>query len=107
MAIQTNPEKYCHLFPEVNLIQDPALREGVIDIWMDLAAETSWERFEDIPKNLTAEKHMTLVGHIQGVTRMAIAMADIAEDLHGIDVDREVFVLIGTPHGQMVRRLCL
>ena len=64
MAIQTNAEAFRQLFPEVDLIQDAALRQGVIDIWMELAAETSWERFEDIPKNLTFEKHMTLIGHI-------------------------------------------
>ena len=55
----------------------------MIDIWLDLAGETAWERFEDIPKNLKEEKHMTLIGHLQGVTQMALAMSDIAERLHG------------------------
>lgn len=68
------------------------MREGVIDIWLDLARETDWERFEDIPKNLKEEKHMTLIGHVQGVTRMALAMADIAKRLHGIQVDRDLLI---------------
>ena len=92
MAIQTNAEEIRALFPEVELIQDPALRDGVVDIWLDLAQETAWERFEDIPKNLKEEKHMTLVGHIQGVTQMALAMADIAESLHGVEVDRDLLI---------------
>ncbi|MEE9240462.1 MAG: HD domain-containing protein [bacterium] len=92
MAIQTNAEEFRRMFPEVDLIQDADMRRGVIDIWMDLAAETSWERFEDIPKNLTSEKHMTLVGHIRGVTKMAIAMADVAEELHGVAVDRDLLI---------------
>ena len=92
MAIQTNAEEIRTLFPEVERIQDPALRDGVVDIWLDLAAETAWERFEDIPKNLKEEKHMTLVGHIQGVTKMALAMADIAESLHGVEVDRDLLI---------------
>lgn len=92
MAIQTNAEEIRALFPEVEQIEDPDLREGVIDIWLDLAAETAWERFEDIPKNLKEEKHMTLIGHVQGVTRMALAMADIAKRLHGIQVDRDLLI---------------
>ena len=92
MAIQTNADEIRALFPELEQIQDPELRDGVIDIWLDLAAETAWERFEDIPKNLKEEKHTTLVGHIQGVTQMALAMADIAESLHGVEVDRDLLI---------------
>ncbi len=92
MAIQTNADEIRALFPEVAQIQDPALRDGVVDIWLDLAQETAWERFEDIPKNLKEEKHMTLIGHIQGVTKMALAMAGIAESLHGVEVDRDLLI---------------
>ncbi len=92
MAIQTNADEIRALFPEVELIEDPDLREGVVDIWLDLARETDWERFEDIPKNLKEEKHMTLIGHVLGVTRMALAMADIAKRLHGIQVDRDLLI---------------
>jgi len=92
MATRTNAEEFRQLFPEVDLIQDAALRQGVIDIWMELAAETSWERFEDIPKNLTSEKHMTLIGHISGVTKQAISMADISEKVHGVTVDRDLLI---------------
>ena len=92
MAIQTNADEIRALFPEVNQIEDPDLREGVIDIWLDLARETAWERFGDIPKNLKEEKHMTLIGHVQGVTQMALAMADIAERLHGIQVEHDLLI---------------
>ncbi|MYA96016.1 MAG: HD domain-containing protein [Nitrospinae bacterium] len=92
MAIQTNAEEIRALFPELEQIEDLALRDGVVDIWLDLAAETAWERFEDIPKNLKDEKHMTLIGHVQGVTQMALAMADIAKRLHGIQVDRDLLI---------------
>lgn len=92
MAIQTNADEIRALFPEVEQIHDPDLRDGVVDIWLDLAQETAWERFEDIPKNLKEEKHMTLIGHIQGVTKMALAMAGIAESLHGVEVDRDLLI---------------
>ena len=92
MAIQTNADEIRALFPELNQIQDPELRDGVVDIWLDLAAETTWERFEDIPKNLKDEKHMTLIGHVQGVTSIAVAMADLVEKLHGVEVDRDLLI---------------
>ena len=92
MAIQTTANEIRALFPEVEQIQDPDLRAGVIDIWLDLARETAWERFEDIPKNLKEEKHMTLIGHVQGVTQMALALADIATRLHGVEVDRDLLI---------------
>ena len=72
MAIQTSEAGIRALFPEVERIDDPALRRAVIDIWLELAGETAWERFEDIPKNLKEEKHMTLIGHVQGVTKTAV-----------------------------------
>ncbi len=92
MAIQTTADEIRALYPEVEQIQDSDLRDGVIDIWLELARETAWERFEDIPKNLKEEKHMTLIGHVQGVTQMALAMADIAERLHGVAIDRDLLI---------------
>ncbi len=92
MAIRTSAEEIRALFPELDQIEDPALCQGVVDIWLDLAAETVWERFEDMPKNLKEEKHMTLIGHIQGVTKTAVAMADVVEKLHGVEIDRDLLI---------------
>ena len=90
MAIDISADKFRKIFPEVDQIGDEKLREGVIEIWLDLFAETTWERFEDIPKNVDLEKHETLISHIQGVTRISIALADIAKDLHGLSVDLDL-----------------
>ncbi|MAE05350.1 MAG: hypothetical protein CMH76_03345 [Nitrospinae bacterium] len=92
MAIQIDAEGIRKIFPEVDQIQDKTLREGVVEIWLELADETAWERFEDIPKNLTLEKHEPLIGHIQGVTRMALALAEVAEKIHGITVDGDLLI---------------
>ncbi len=92
MAVQIDAEGIRRLFPEVDEIKDAPLRQGVIGIWIDLAAETPWERFEDIPKNLGLEKHMSLLAHIRGVTRMALAMADVAQEIQGIAVDRDLLI---------------
>lgn len=92
MAIRLSADQVRAAFPEVDQIQDPRLRQGVIDIWLEVAAQSAWDRLEDIPKNLNEEKHMPLVGHVQGVTRMAMAMARIAEDLHGVRVDQDLLI---------------
>jgi hypothetical protein len=76
----------------VDQIADTKSREGVIKIWLELAAKTARERFEDIPKNLNLEKHETLDGHIQGVTRISLTLSDITKYIHGLSVDRDLLI---------------
>ena len=92
MPVPIGTQELQKLFPEINQIQDPTLRKGVTDIWLDVASTCPWNRFEDIPKNYEAERHRTLVGHVRGVTCMAIAMAEIAESQHGTSCDRDMLV---------------
>ena len=89
MPVQIDEDGIRRLFPEIDQIQDSKLRQGVIDIWLEIAAECNWDRFEDIPKNLDAEKYRRLIDHIRGVTKMATALADIAENEHGTKCNRD------------------
>ena len=82
MSVAIDAQGIQDLFPEIAEIQDSRLKQGVIDIWLEVAAEIAWSDFNEIPKNLGGEKHRSLVGHIRGVTKMALAMADIAVDPH-------------------------
>lgn len=77
------------LFPEIDDIQDAALRQGVVDIWLEIAQECNWSRMEDIPKNLGSEKYRRLVDHVRGVTRMAMALAEIGEREHKVAYNRD------------------
>ncbi|MCC7426850.1 MAG: HD domain-containing protein [Alphaproteobacteria bacterium] len=86
------------IFPEVDQITDAKLRQGVIDIWIEVAAEMAWDKLEDIPKNLDVEKYRRLVDHIRGVTRMALALADVAQREHGTKVDRDMLIAVGLLH---------
>lgn len=92
MAIHASADEIRALLPEVEQIEDADLRRGVVDIWLEVAAETAWERFEDIPKNLKEEKHMTLIGHVRGVTQVALAAADVVQNRHGVAVDRDLLI---------------
>jgi len=80
------------LLPEISEIKDPKLRQGVIDIWRDIAAATLWKRFEDIPKNLKAENYRPLISHIRGVTQMAVSLAEIAEKYQDRSYDRDLLI---------------
>ncbi|WP_210495669.1 HD domain-containing protein [Microvirga antarctica] len=80
------------IFPEISEIRNDRLRDGVVGIWQDVAAEMAWSELRAIPKNNTTEKHRSLVGHVRGVTQMAIGICEVAERLHGRSYDRDLLV---------------
>ena len=86
------------LFPEVAEIQDSKMRQGVVDIWREIAAEMAWNRFEDIPKNIKAERYRSLTVHIRSVTRMALSLAEIAKEDQGRSYDRDLLIAICLLH---------
>ncbi len=92
MAVAIDAEGIRALFPEVDRIEDAALRQGVIDIWLDIAAQCDWDDFAEIPKNLGSEAGRGLLGHIQGVTKMAISLAEIAQAQHGTPCDMDMLI---------------
>lgn len=92
MAQTLEPADVEEIFPEVLDIADPTLRSGVVEIWREIAAEMAWSDVRIIPKNNTAERHRSLVGHIRGVTQMAVRICEVAKSLHGRDYDRDLLI---------------
>jgi putative nucleotidyltransferase with HDIG domain len=92
MAVTIDEAGVRRLFPEVDGIEDTTLRQGVLAIWIEVAAECAWERLEHAPKSLMAERFRTLVEHVRGVTRMALAMADVAEQQQGVRCNRDLLL---------------
>jgi HD superfamily phosphohydrolase YqeK len=92
MAVKIDEAGLVELFPEINEIKDAKLRKGVVDIWLEIAQECPWERFEDVPKNLDYERYRRLTDHIRGVTRMAIALAEIGTKEHGVEYNRDYLI---------------
>jgi HD superfamily phosphohydrolase YqeK len=80
------------LMPEVGEIADPELRAKVEAIWIEIAAEMAWADLRDVPKNLKAERDRSLIEHVRGVTRMALALCDVAKDQHGKPYDRDLLL---------------
>jgi putative nucleotidyltransferase with HDIG domain len=69
------------LFPEINKIKNSKLRQGVINAWRLAAQKGRWQRLDQIPFTLIARTNKTLVDHTKNVTRMAMAIAMVRQDL--------------------------
>ena len=80
------------ILPEIDTIEDSALRSAVIDIWTEIAAEMPWNDLHDVPKNIKSEASRRLIDHVRGVTQMAVAICEIAERLHRKAYDRDLLV---------------
>ncbi|MGG5811125.1 HD domain-containing protein [Falsiroseomonas sp. CW058] len=98
MPINIDEAGLVTIFPEIEGIRDPALRRGVVAIWLEIAQECAWSRLEDIPKNLEAEKGRRLVDHVRGVTRIALSMAETAKDHSGTEYDRDALIAMCLLH---------
>jgi 23S rRNA maturation-related 3'-5' exoribonuclease YhaM len=89
--------------PEVDEIQDPELREKVVEVHALALSETEYERIEDIPPcgvpGSPPMKRGTQADHYRGVARIAIGMADELERVMGaLGIDRDVLVAAALCH---------
>jgi putative nucleotidyltransferase with HDIG domain len=98
MPINIDEAGLLAIFPEIAEITEPALRRGVVAIWLEIAAECAWSRLEDIPKNMEAERNRRLVDHVRGVTRMALALAETARAHSGTAYDRDLLIAMCLLH---------
>ena len=83
------------LFPELEEIEDRALAEKVVEIWVETWKASPWERIEDAPKNPeTVDLRHKLVPHTRAVTVQGIAMAKAIRDFHDLPVNLD-YVIAG------------
>jgi putative nucleotidyltransferase with HDIG domain len=80
------------VLPEWQEIRDPALREATFAIWAEFAREMPWRDVAEVPKDDEGGKDCSLVDHIRGVTRSALAIGESARDIHGQPYDRDTVV---------------
>jgi hypothetical protein len=78
------------LVPEIAMISDPALRDAVVAIWLQLWERSEYEQLEQVPVSLKIPYPQ--LRHTQAVIRMALAVADVAADVHGTVVNRDVLI---------------
>lgn len=80
------------IFPELSGIEDERLRTGVTEIWQDIAGEMPWDDLAQVPKNNKGEGGRSLVEHVRGVTRMALALCETAKEVQGKPYDRDLLL---------------
>jgi hypothetical protein len=76
--------------PEISQISDEALRQAVIDIWQELWAASSWATVLDVA--VGPDIHYPHLPHNRAIIRIALAVADIWHDEHGIEIDRDQLI---------------
>jgi putative nucleotidyltransferase with HDIG domain len=87
------------MFPELAEIGDESLRQKVATIWQEVFAESPWKSLQEVPKNpATLPASITLVAHTRSVTRQALAIAEVAQEIHGLDFDRDILIAAANLH---------
>ncbi len=76
-------------FPELDDIEDPDLREQVIEAWVLGLSRGGWRSIDDVPYAWNIHE-VTNVEHVRGVTKIAVAAAGIQREFHGADPDLDV-----------------
>ncbi|MFB6297740.1 MAG: HD domain-containing protein [Salinirussus sp.] len=78
-------------FPELEWIEDDALRQSVAEAWVLGLQRGGWRAITDIPYAWNIHE-VTNVEHVRGVTRIARETATQQQEFHGADVDVDVVV---------------
>lgn len=78
------------LFPELDLIADPGIRQAVARIWSQMWQDSEYTDINQVPVSLKVGYPQ--VKHTQAVVRMALSIADIAHEVHGLPVRRDVLI---------------
>lgn len=88
-TISQRMEQLREIFPELEGITDPKLRQGVLKVWEMALERGGWEvsDLRGIPFTLLISAETSLLEHTSRVTRMAIAAARERDDL---DMDRVI-----------------
>ena len=96
-------QRIIELLPEIDDVEDNALRERVIAAWMAAVKRGGWseEELEAIPFTLLIEGvSVGLFAHVRAVTQTAVAIARVLEDTYGdsIELNRDRLIAAGLLH---------
>jgi hypothetical protein len=81
------------VFPELASIGEPSIRSGVEAVWQELWQQSEFESIEDLPTSV--EIPYPHIKHNRAIVAMALAVADVFQQVHGLRVDRDVLVAAG------------
>ena len=96
-------QELAKLFPELDLIKDPQLREKVLDVWEEAMQRAGWtvQDLDEIPFTLLIpDTKVNLVQHTRAVTRVALESARVLQEQYGdvYEIDFDALVAGGLLH---------
>jgi putative nucleotidyltransferase with HDIG domain len=92
MAPFDKAQRIKEYFPILSKIQDPTLRDTIIQCWVRMWEESVWNDLRDCPFT-PPFPDISLVDHINCVGEMALAMADILErNNRELKLDRDYLI---------------
>ncbi len=75
------------IFPQIDQIKDPIIREGVIKTFLKAAEAGAWDTLEGIPFTLLIDTDVAFADHTRAVTDMAARLAEIMQKFVTINMD--------------------
>jgi len=78
-------------FPWIEEVQNSTLKEQIYTVWLEVAKDAPYERLEDCAFG-PQMNDFTLVEHIRGVTKTALAISGVLSDEHGVAFDRDMLI---------------
>lgn len=78
------------VIPEIALISDEALRGSVRAVWARLLDQGSFRDLLSVPVSMSSP--YPHVPHNRSVVNMALKVADVLEEFHGVKVDRNFLI---------------
>ena len=76
------------VMPEINWIKDDDIRQKTIEIWEQMYKDSKWEDIMDLPCSTHKTDYPHIV-HNRSVVQMAVSVADILENMHGVKIDHD------------------
>lgn len=86
------------LLPEIEQIDDGALRGAVTSIWVRAWESSAWDALTDVPKSPELPEKRTLVTHTRAVTQIAARIAEVERTAHDIAIDADAVLAIALLH---------
>ena len=91
-------EKILELFPELALVENKEWVDKACAMWKRSFDASGW----DCPEAARfghSTPEISLIEHTRAVTKMAISIADIYEEMHGnVKIDRDVLIMVSVLH---------
>jgi putative nucleotidyltransferase with HDIG domain len=90
-------DRLLKVLPEIEWIEDAALREKVVATWIDGLERGGWapEDIERMPFTLAKKVSANFAQHVRSVTRICAAVSDTFDEIyHGVDLklDRDILI---------------